>query len=85
MNFHATHYHTGGEIRPGDRITWAGHPGRVIFVLGAPGIPADWANTEDWLGEKDAEGFMLDVEAETVGWVFEHESNEDLKFLGRGP
>lgn len=82
MSFHATHYRTGEEIRPGDRITWAGVPGCVVFVLNSPGVPDDWADTEDWLGEKDAEGHMLDIE-NGVGWVFQYESDEDLVWLGR--
>ncbi len=82
MSFHATHYRTGEEIRPGDRITWAGVPGCVVLVLNSPGVPDDWADTEDWLGEKDAEGHMLDIE-NGVGWVFQYESDEDLVWLGR--
>src|SRR5207248_2880142 len=62
MNFSATHYQSGEEIRPGDRISWAGRSGTVLFVLGLPGVPVDWASPEDWLGEPNAEGFMLEVE-----------------------
>ena len=81
MNFYATHYQSGEEIRPGDRISWAGRSGTVLFVLGLPGVPADWASPEDWLGKPNAEGFMLEVEG--AGLVFEEESDEDLEFLGR--
>ncbi len=76
-------YHSGEPIRAGDRITWAGTPGRVVFVLGSPEVPAAWTNTADWLGEEDAEGFMLDVEG--IGWVFERQSDADLEFVAREP
>ncbi len=78
MNYHASHYRTGQEIRPGDRILWHGSPGKVVFVLGQPGIPEEWASPEEWLAK---EGFMLDTEA--AGFVFEPEVDEDLDFVGR--
>jgi hypothetical protein len=81
MNFHATHCRSGEEIRPGDRILWAGKPGTVLFVLGLPGVPAEWASPKDWLGTD--EGFMLEVDG--AGLVFEKESDEDLELLGRKP
>ena len=81
MNFYATHYQSGEEIRHGDRISWAGKSGTVLFVLGLPGVPADWASLENWLRKSYAEGFMLDVDG--AGLVFEEESDEDLEFLGR--
>jgi hypothetical protein len=83
MTFYATHYQSGEEIRPGDRILWAGSSGKVLFVLDLPGVPPDWASPEDWLGKPDAEGFMLEVEG--MGLVFEDESDEDLEFLTRKP
>jgi hypothetical protein len=79
MNFYATHYRSGEEIRPGDRILWAGKPGTVLFVLGVPGVPVEWASPDDWLGR--TEGFMLAVDG--TGLVFENESDEDLDFVGR--
>jgi hypothetical protein len=82
MNFYAKHYRTGEEIRPGDRILWAGTPGTVFFVLGLPGVPTEWASPEDWLGNPTTEGFMLEVDG--MGLVFEEDANEDLDFLGRG-
>jgi hypothetical protein len=81
MNFHATHYQSAEEIRPGDRILWAGRSGAVLFVLGVAGVPAEWASLEDWLGKSYAEGFMLEVEG--MGLVFEEQSDEDLELLGR--
>lgn len=82
--FYSTHYYrSGDEIRAGDCISYGGRRGHVVFVLGSANLPpdwADWASTEDWLGKKDAEGFMLDVEG--MGLVFEPESDEDLEFFG---
>jgi len=83
MNFYATHYQSGEEIRSGDRISWAGKSGTVLFVLGQPGVPEDWASPEDWLGKPNAERFMLEVNG--AGLVFQEESDEDLDFLGRKP
>jgi hypothetical protein len=83
MSFYATHYQSGQEIWPGDRISWAGKSGTVLFVLGLPGVPLDWASPKDWLGKPTAEGFMLDVDG--AGLVFEEESDADLEFLGRKP
>jgi hypothetical protein len=80
MGFYATHYRSGEEIRPGDRILWAGSPGAVLFVIGRPGVPAEWGSPEEWLAP---EGFML--ETESAGLVFEDESDEDLEFLEREP
>jgi hypothetical protein len=79
MNFHATHYRSGEEIRPGDHVLFAGQPGTVFFVYGLPGVPEDWASPEDWLGT--AEGFMLEVDG--MGLVFQKESDEDLDFVSR--
>jgi hypothetical protein len=79
MNFYATHYQSGEEIRPGDHILWAGKTGTVSFVLGMPGVPPDFASPQDWLGT--TEGFMLEVDG--AGLVFQGESDEDLDFIGR--
>lgn len=79
MTFYATHYQTGEDIRPGDYISLAGSPGKVLFVLGLPGVPEGWESPEEWLGT--TEGYMLEVEG--MGWVFEHVSDEDLEFVKR--
>lgn len=79
MGFHAMHYQTGEEIRPGDRILYAESPGEVLFVIGLPGGPVEWASPEEWLGT--SEGFMLEVES--MGLVFLPESDEDLDFVER--
>lgn len=80
-NFYATHYRTGEDIRAGDRILWAGKPGIVVFVLGSPDIPAEWADPATWLRKAEAVGFMLDTEV--AGLVFQEQSDEDLTLLGR--
>lgn len=79
-NFHSTHYRSGEEIHPGDQISWADKPGRVLFVLGRE-FPADWASSESWFMEEYGRGFMLDTQE--MGLVFEDERDEDLQFLGR--
>lgn len=66
-------YNDGNRIQTGDRVTWAGRPAIVVFVIEtrsySPAFPeADWS----YLGS----GFMLDVEG--VGLVHEQESDEDL-------
>jgi hypothetical protein len=80
MNF-STHYQSGEEIRAGDRVLCAGKPGRVVFVLGSGNLPTPWSENEKWFREKYGTGFMLDTE--WAGPVFQHESDEDLQFLGR--
>ena len=79
MTFNLKHYQTGEEIRPGDRITLSGKPGKVLFVLGLPGVPPEWESSDEWLGTK--EGYMIDVNG--LGWVFQNESDEDLVFVNR--
>ena len=79
--FFSTHYHSGEEIRAGDRISWAGKPGHVFFVLGSSDVPQEWTAAKSQFGKENAAGYMLDVEG--VGLVFEDESDEDLKFLER--
>jgi hypothetical protein len=74
-----THYCSGEEIRPGDRVRCGNWTGVVVFVLGtgsfAPGYsPADWS----YLGH----GVM--VEYEQAGLVFAEQADEDLVLVGRG-
>jgi len=80
-NYYATHYRTGEDILAGDRITWGARRATVVFVLGSPDVPAEWADPVTWLGKADAEGFMLDVEG--IGLVFEEHSNEDIELIRR--
>lgn len=82
MKSREVRYHSGEEIRPGDRVTWAGRPGIVLFVMGSNDNPVEWAGWPEWLADMEDGGFMLDVEG--VGMVFERDGDEDLEFLGRG-
>ena len=79
MTFDTQLYQTGEEIRPGDCITLSGRPGKVLFVLGIPGVSPEWESSEECFGT--TKGFMLDVEG--FGWVFQNESDEDLAFVNR--
>ena len=81
--FFSTHYRSGEEIRAGDRISWAGKPGHVVFVVGSSEVPPEWTAAKSQFGKENAAGYMLDIEG--VGLVFEDESDEDLEFLGRKP
>jgi len=55
-------YQSGEEIRPGDRVTYAGNPGTIeLVVLGLTGDPA-----EDWLFESCGSGVMV-VEPKVMG------------------
>jgi hypothetical protein len=81
MSSWASHYRTGEEILAGDRISWAGSPGRVVFVLGSPGVATEWVPLKDWFAESYPGGFLLDVDA--AGLVFHEESEEDLEFVRR--
>ena len=84
MNFYATHYRSGEEIRTGDRVTWAGTPGCVMCVLGSRDVLDDeWESMRGWLEQEYGEGYMLDTEL--AGLVFEYESDEDLEFVARKP
>jgi hypothetical protein len=77
-NFYASHYRSGEEILPGDRVLYDGRPGVVVFVVGAANNPPEW-EPFDWLASP--EGFMLDTEV--AGLVFQPESDEDLDFVAR--
>ena len=63
---YATHYRTGEDIRVSDRIIWARASGTVVFVLGSPGVPAEWADPAKWLGKPVAVGFVPSTEGS--GW-----------------
>jgi hypothetical protein len=81
VGFRDSHYQSGEKICPGDRVTWAGRLGRVIFVLGSTeNSPADMGG-HDWLAETETSGFLLEVEG--VGLIFEHDGDEDLNFIKR--
>lgn len=79
-----TYYHSGVEIKQGDRITYHGDPGRVEFVItGTTGDPA-----MDWFLEDSPEG-GVGIVAERFGSVFLRgegiPEDEDLEFVSRAP
>ena len=73
------HYISGEPILPGDCVTFARRPARIVFVLGvsAPGEAMDTS----WYLEELKRGFMLEQDG---GWYFQHESDEDLALVRRG-
>ena len=73
-------YRSGQEIRTGDRIVYAGHPGRVDFVAHPAADPTNWYVTEY------GGGVMIDV-PQAMGAVFlsDPQDDEDLEFVSRQP
>jgi hypothetical protein len=73
-------YRTGEEIRPGDRILYAGDPGEVEFVVTATtGDPAmDW-----YLEEFPGGGFMINTSKFGRVFLDDPKKNEDLQFVSR--
>lgn len=78
--FFSTHYHSGEQIHVGDRVSLAGAPGHVVFILGQT-PPEQWHSLQEWLCQEHGQGFMLDVQG--YGFLFKEESDEDLDFVGR--
>ena len=74
-------YHSGEEVKGGDRVTYHGEPGEVEFVVASPTGDAamDW-----YLQQCPGGGFM--VNAKSFGKVFlpGSEIDEDLQFVSRG-
>lgn len=68
-------YPSGEEIRPGDRIRYAGGPGVVEFVSMKGETP------DEWRGVVEA-GFMISTSA--YGSVFLPAADEDLELVSRG-
>jgi len=78
---HSTHYLSGEEIHAGDRVSWAGNPARVVFVIGRDEFIADFASQRDWFKQEYQRGFM--IECESYGLVLENEADEDIEFVAR--
>lgn len=72
------YYMSGQPILPGDSVMYAGRAARILFVLGVPG-PGQTVDTS-WYLEELKRGFMLEQDG---SWIFQHESDEDLKFVAR--
>ncbi len=71
-------YASGGAIRIGDRITYAGNTGRVVFVINTRSF-SDAYPEEEWSYLE--RGFM--IEAEGYGRVLLDEADEDLILIER--
>lgn len=71
-------YSTGDAIRVGDRITYAGSRGCVVFVVATRSYCDEYPE-EDWsfLGR----GFMIETEAH--GLIHQDEGDEDLILVER--
>ena len=74
-------YHSGEEIRKGDRVLYHGEPGEVEFVVeklvGDPAV--------DWHMKEQGPGIMV-LEPKFFGRVYtcQTEDDEDLQFVSRG-
>ncbi len=75
-------YWSGEEVKPGDRITYAGAPGTVEFVV-IDGVFDPLSETEQ--GWPTDDGFMINMPT-AFGLIFlsEGEEEEDLDFVSRG-
>ncbi|MGA9978903.1 MAG: hypothetical protein WBQ08_09740 [Candidatus Sulfotelmatobacter sp.] len=73
-------YHSGEQIKPGDRVTYHGEPGEIEFV--ADQIVGDAAL--DWFVTEHGGGAMI-IEPKFFGSVFAHntEDDEDLVLIAR--
>jgi len=72
-------YQSGEEIRVGDRVDYAGGPGRVVFVIATGSFSPEYPE-EQW-SHLDA-GFM--VETRAYGLILLDEADEDLMLVERG-
>ena len=76
------HYVSGQEIHAGDRVLYAGVPGRIVFVLGFHEFLPEFVEGKEWYYEEFGQGFML--EQDGGGLFFSEDSDEDLEFVSRG-
>jgi hypothetical protein len=71
-------YYSGEEIHIGDRVTYGGTPGVILFVIDrgefSPEFPA-----EHWSGCRT--GFM--IRSKSMGLVMLDRSDEVLEFISR--
>lgn len=74
-------YCSGEPILSGDRITLAGEPGKVLFVLGTNDSSAEFEGSLDWYASEYGKGFLIDHGE--YGLMFIQESDEDLKLVSR--
>ena len=75
------HYVSGQEIHRGDQVRYAGHPGRVVFVLGWNEFAPEFVEGKEWYYEEYGEGFM--VQQDDGSLFFCQDSDEDLELVTR--
>ena len=71
-------YHSGEEIHVGDQVRYAGHPGKIVFVVDRGEYSQDFPE-KDWSDHRT--GFMIRTPA--YGLVMLDKADEDLEFIGR--
>ena len=71
-------YHSGEEIHMGDQVRYAGHLGKIVFVVDRGEYSPDFS-AKDWAHHKT--GFMVKTPA--YGLVMLDKADEDLELLGR--
>jgi hypothetical protein len=80
-------YRSGEIVMQGDRVTYAGHPGEVEFVVDPRGSAEDCQVEQyDWYMETFGGGVMI-LEPKVFGRLFLDTTSdeEDLKFVSRRP
>lgn len=73
-------YDSGAAIRPGDRIEYAGEPGRVVFVHDSTFASLEVAEAE-WAHV--GRGFMIAVDRGDWFFLNDDGQNEDLILMRR--
>jgi hypothetical protein len=77
----STHFRSGAEMHIGDRISFAGEPGEIVFVIGRDEFEGEFAAQKDWFKSEYRHGFMLTCKS--MGLVFQEEVDEDIQFVSR--
>ena len=75
------HYVSGQEIHCGDRVRYAGHPGRIVFVLGWNEFAPGFAEGREWYYQEYRAGFM--IQQDDGALFFLQDSDEDLEMVTR--
>ena len=70
-------YYSGEEIHIGDHVRYAGHPGKIVFVVDRAEYSPDFPE-KDWAHHRT--GFMIQTPA--YGLVMLDKADEDLELLG---
>jgi hypothetical protein len=72
-------YQSGEEIHVDDQIQYAGHPGKIVFVVDRREYSPEFPE-KDWAHHKT--GFMVQTPA--YGLVMLEKADEDLELVSRG-